>query len=510
MQMAYDIIVWGMLALLLAMGVGLLALWCWRTLSRQTTRCGLAVFLAAAGVATVEAQKRLYVDITKETGDEVPAEIEERYGCNHTFKTIQEAFDFLDYKAYSDVDILIAPGVYPPVTIHEPLPCPYDVPVQLVPYFDVTAIEGPGSVVIDGGGITNCITYLPDDGLYGIAYTSWTPRQWHGLVFSNAVNGTTLGDYYRCVATCCKVGFRNSSVYNGLAVGNTCAGAVGCMVKNSLVAFNHASSADSDLPSSGVYDCVANGSIIWGNTKDGEVANHAAWVQGYWNWGDRSGNNCTEPLTPECGGSSICADPMFVDAAHGDYHLKMGSPCINVIGGIWYEEYHWDDFGPALPILWEEPVMEDFDGSPRIQRGRVDIGPYEYQPTNDHQTITAPEPVEFAWIDEMCPELLEECGGDYDRAVLMKSANPVDASLPESERSYFSVWESYVADLDPTDSNQTFRATIEMVDGEPVVAPDPQSPRRKYTILGKERLADEYWRENLPGARFFKIKVGLK
>ena len=119
-------------------------------------------------------------------------------------------------------------------------------------------------------------------------------------------------------------------------------------------------------------------------------------------------------------------------------------------------------------------------------------------------------PVEFAWIDEKCPEVLVECGGDYDKAVLMKSANPIGISLPEPMRTYYSIWESYVADLDPTDSNQTFRATIEMVDGKPVVKGDPESPRRKYTVLGKEKLSDENWQENLPGAQFFKVKVGLQ
>ena len=185
-------------------------------------------------------------------------------------------------------------------------------------------------------------------------------------------------------------------------------------------------------------------------------------------------------------------DPGFVDETKGDYHIRMGSPCINIADhSTWISDY-------------------DYDGNPRVQRGRADLGCYEYQPTNDHQTITAPVPVEFAWVDEKCPKLLAECGGDYDKAVLMKAANPVDISLPEPLRTYYSIWESYVADLDPTDSNQTFRATIEMVDGEPVVKGDPESPRRKYTVLGKEKLSDEKWQENLPGAQFFKVKVGLR
>ena len=49
-----------------------------------------------------------------------------------------------------------------------------------------------------------------------------------------------------------------------------------------------------------------------------------------------------------------------------------------------------------------------------------------------------------------------------------------------------------------------------MSDGEPIVKGDPESPNRKYTVLGKEKLSDETWQENLPGAQFFKVKVGLQ
>ena len=51
---------------------------------------------------------------------------------------------------------------------------------------------------------------------------------------------------------------------------------------------------------------------------------------------------------------------------------------------------------------------------------------------------------------------------------------------------------------------------IEVVDGEPVVKGDPESPNRKYTVLGKEKLSDGKWQENLPGAQFFKVRVDLQ
>ena len=94
MASAYNLTVGISLAILLAILLGLLGVGVWRQLTRQMTRVGLVVFLIGAGIATVEAQKRLYVDITKETGDPVPMEIAEQYGCYKTFKTIQEAFDY--------------------------------------------------------------------------------------------------------------------------------------------------------------------------------------------------------------------------------------------------------------------------------------------------------------------------------------------------------------------------------------------------------------------------------
>jgi predicted outer membrane repeat protein len=55
-------------------------------------------------------------------------------------------------------------------------------------------------------------------------------------------------------------------------------------------------------------------------------------------------------------------DPLFVDATQGDYHLQGGSPVIDM----------GDNAAPALPTT-------DLDGNPRIMRGVVDMGAYEYQ-----------------------------------------------------------------------------------------------------------------------------------
>lgn len=90
---------------------------------------------------------------------------------------------------------------------------------------------------------------------------------------------------------------------------------------------------------------------------------------GIYGWGSGSttvNNNCIynpdgynyKTLTP--GAGDIQLDPLFIDN-RGNYHLRADSPCINA--GI--------NAAQGLPAI-------DFDGSPRIWGGVVDIGIYEF------------------------------------------------------------------------------------------------------------------------------------
>ncbi|HEY3412224.1 MAG TPA: choice-of-anchor Q domain-containing protein [Armatimonadota bacterium] len=60
------------------------------------------------------------------------------------------------------------------------------------------------------------------------------------------------------------------------------------------------------------------------------------------------------------GSTDIIADPLFMDRANGDFHLKAGSPCI--------------DAGDDSAVSAGET---DLDGNPRIRGAHVDIGAYE-------------------------------------------------------------------------------------------------------------------------------------
>ena len=45
--------------------------------------------------------------------------------------------------------------------------------------------------------------------------------------------------------------------------------------------------------------------------------------------------------------------------------------------------------------------------------------------------------------------------------------------------------------------------------GIPEVKGDPLSPRRRYTVLGKDSLTNAEWRVAGPESRFFKVRVDL-
>ena len=81
------------------------------------------------------------------------------------------------------------------------------------------------------------------------------------------------------------------------------------------------------------------------------------------------------------------------------------------------------------------------------------------------------------------------------------------------------MWQDYVAGTDPTDPADMFRATISMVDGEPVVSWEPvlsseEAARRTYTVFGRQSLYSGDWTpvasDHIKDYNFFNVTVEMK
>ena len=129
-------------------------------------------------------------------------------------------------------------------------------------------------------------------------------------------------------------------------------------------------------------------SIIWGN--EGSVGYEDIWGVEL--------SNIYYSLTSNaqfCNqNGNICEDPRFVDSENIDYHLQLGSPCI--------------DAGDPNYVL--EPNETDLDGKPRVIGGRIDMGAYEYSPPVQAEVRIVPRTVNlqskgkwinaFLWLPE--------------------------------------------------------------------------------------------------------------
>lgn len=116
------------------------------------------------------------------------------------------------------------------------------------------------------------------------------------------------------------------------------------------------------------------------------------------------------------------------------------------------------------------------------------------------------------WIDENAASALAKANGDYETAANAMAANEINK-----------VWECYVAGISPTNETARFEATIEVVDGKPIVRWNPllsaeEEAKRIRKVLGKRSLDDpDGWQDmaniddiDAAGYRFFKVSVEMK
>lgn len=126
-----------------------------------------------------------------------------------------------------------------------------------------------------------------------------------------------------------------------------------------------------------------------------------------------------------------------------------------------------------------------------------------------------------AWVDQVSWTPL---AGESDvpvawlemQGAVSDGMSAADAANLDADGDGMTAAEEYVAGTDPNDPNSAFTASIEMVDGKPVVTCTPDLlDERVYTTFGKRSLddPDEPWVEVNPGEEsdynFFKVQVEM-
>jgi hypothetical protein len=162
----------------------------------------------------------------------------------------------------------------------------------------------------------------------------------------------------------------NRCTVTGNTAADTCGGADVLSAHNSIIAGNSAQTVGG-IRSSDLIHCVVYGNQA-SSSVGGATASYTAHANIVW------ANNA--PAAPQYSGSpqyscvqsgvagpgNISGDPLFVDAAAGDFSLQQGSPCI--------------DAAPYIPFLW---AQTDFSGSarpyddPNLPGPGYDMGAFE-------------------------------------------------------------------------------------------------------------------------------------
>jgi hypothetical protein len=161
----------------------------------------------------------------------------------------------------------------------------------------------------------------------------------------------------------------------------------------------------------GAYGGTLNNSILYFN-----AATHGA---NYYTDEYHPLNYCCTTPMPTNGFGNITNAPLFVDYAGGNLRLQSNSPCINAGNNSSLTNYYYFT------------NLFDLDGLPRIVRGTVDIGAYEYQGSGSL--------ISYAW--------LQQYGWPTDGSA--------DAADPDADG--YTTWQEWRCQTDPTNALSALR-----------------------------------------------------
>jgi hypothetical protein len=244
--------------------------------------------------------------------------------------------------------VIVTNGIYGAVNVDKPLL--------------VQSVNGAQVTIIDPARLGRCAWLTNGTSLAGF----WLRHGAADIVGGGVFCASSDVFLYNCVITDSTVytnsngsvtgsggGVYGGTLYNCVVASNTAAvsggGATASTLYNCTVTGNHA-----DRYGGGVYSSAATNSIVYSNTA----------VLPYGNYDLAQFDHCCTTPMPTNGVGNVANAPQFVNYAGGDLRLLGISPCIDA-----------GDSGNVFTSV-------DSAGHPRIMRGTVDMGAYEFQGTN--------------------------------------------------------------------------------------------------------------------------------
>jgi alpha-tubulin suppressor-like RCC1 family protein len=265
-------------------------------------------------------------------------------------------------------------------------------PIQIAKGITVRSASGAAVTTVDGNNATRCFAVSHADAIVdgftithgrdanfggGVAFGDLYSPAAGGLVRNCIIKNNDGGQYGGGVWINGAGTLRNCLIVNNQASINYGGGVAlwkGGVVENCTVSGNQAFRGGGLMAisdSNGTTPVIRN-TIIYGNSASSEYAD----ANISWSWGGGTyTNNCASANSssaPLPGAGNITSDPLFVNAAAGNYRLQAGSPCIDTGGNL-----SWT--GTAV----------DLDGQPRVSNGTVDMGAYESVAASAPPAITS-------------------------------------------------------------------------------------------------------------------------
>jgi hypothetical protein len=274
-----------------------------------------------------------------------------------------------------------------------------------------------------GGACSSC-------SLYNCTLTGNSAYMNGGGAFECTLNNCTLtGNSAEWGGGACGSTLNNCTLAGNYSAGDG-GGATGGTLNNCVLTGNWARSGGGAREGT-LYNCTLSGNsaTIYGGGANGSTLNNCVV---YFNTASNGANYyvaqyfgvlndcCTTPL-PTNGVGNITNEPVFADYASGNLHLQSNSPCINAGNNAYVT------------------TTTDLDSRPRIVRGTVDIGAYEFQGSGSV--------ISYAW--------LQQYGLPTDGSA--------DFTDPDSDG--HNNWQEWCCQTDPTNALSVLRLLTPESDG---------------------------------------------